>query len=521
MHQDPARVPAKYVRSAFINDSLLHQSGGCHRIVRSVRQNLVDGGVSVVLAHAFGARYELPIPLVVFVVGGALVVLVSFLIVFNRRVATSTTLDGALPDGAYIRGLHPVWGSASVAVLAFLCYCGFAGSQEISENILPTSFWVLAWVAVPILVALIGDWSQPVNPFAFLAKLADRPSWRRAVLAGEDPLRWPTWLGWWPAVVLLAFAVCSELIFNLTATIPHVTALALALYAGLSFLFGLLFGRAWLERGEMWTVLLDTWGRVGYFRFGAPGRKGFLGGFDRPFSPALSRVVFVLLMLVNVNFDGLLSTPQWNNDVERNLPGSWGTPGTNLETFRVVAFVASVVLLLALFGVFARASANLGRHGTGFLGSLAELLPSVVPIALGYLIAHYVQYLLVNGQLMAPLIGNPVGKESWPIHLPYPFNDDYEVSHTFLPNAFFWYVAVGVIIAVHIAAVVVAHRHLASRAPDESSAKRSEFPWLVAMVGYTMLSLWLLAQPFTETSASTSGGDEAATPAHSVVRLMV
>jgi hypothetical protein len=471
-------------------------------MVRSVRQGLALS----VLAHAFGARYELPIPLVAFVVGGALVVLVSFVIVFNRQVATTARDFDLVPDGAYVRPLHPVWGAVSLAVLAFLCFCGFYGSQEVPENILPTSFWILIWVAVPILVAFIGDWSQPVNPFAFLAKLADRPGLRRTLLAGEEPLTWPRWLGWWPAVVLFALGVCGELIFNLTTTIPHVTATFLSIYAVISLLGGLLFGRAWLERGEMWTVLLDTWGRVGYFRFGAPGGKGFLGGFDRPFSPALSRVVFVLLMLINVNFDGVLSTPQWTNDIERNLPGSWGTPGPHLETFRVFAFVLSVVVLMGLFGVFARASAQLGRHRTGVFGALAELLPSVVPIALGYLLAHYLQYLLVNTQLMAPLIGNPVGKQSWPIHLPYPFNDHYEVSHTFLPSAFYWYVAVAVIVAVHVAAVVVAHRHLATRAPDEASARRSEFPWLIAMVGYTMLSLWLLAQPFIETTSSTSGG---------------
>ena len=467
-----------------------------------------------ILAHAFGARYELPIPLVAFVVGGAAVVLVSFLIVFNRQVARSEEEIEALPDGAYLRGLHSVLGAISTAVLAFLIFCGFYGSQEIPENIVPTSFWILIWVLIPILVALIGDWSQPVNPFAFLAKLADRPGLRATLLGGEQPIAWPRWLGWWPAVVLFAFAVCCELIFNLTATVPHITALALTLYAAFSALAGLFFGRAWLERGEMWTVLLDTWGRIGYYRFGAPGRQGFLGGFDRPFSPAISRVVFVLLMLVNVNYDGLLSTPQWTNDVERNLPGSWGTPGSGLETFRVVAFIASVVVLMALFGVFARASARLGRHGTGLLGALAELLPSVVPIALGYLIAHYLQYLLVNTQLMAPLIGNPVGLESWPIHLPYPFNDSYEVNHTFLPSSFYWYVAVAVIVAVHVAAVVVAHRHLATRAPDEASARKSEFPWLVAMVGYTMLSLWLLAQPFTETSSGTSGSSHAEGTVH-------
>ncbi|HET6818091.1 MAG TPA: hypothetical protein VFH66_12780 [Mycobacteriales bacterium] len=474
----------------------------------------------MVLAHAFGARYELPIPLLAFVVGGALVVLVSFVIVFNRQVARSAHELTELPDGAHVRGLHPVAGVLSLIGLAFLVFCGFAGSQEVPENIVPTSFWILIWVAVPILVALIGDWSQPVNPFAFLAKLADRPGLRATLLGGEHPLPWPGWLGWWPAVVLFAFAVCCELIFNLTATVPHVTALALTIYAVFSALAGFMFGRPWLERGEMWTVLLDTWGRVGYFRFGAPGRRGFLGGFDRPFSRSFSRVVFVLLMLVNVNYDGLLSTPQWANDVERNLPGSWGTPGSGLETFRVFAFVASVVVLMTLFGLFARESARLGRHGTGFLGALAELLPSVVPIALGYLIAHYLQYLLVNSQLMAPLIGNPIGRTSWPIHLPYPFNDKYEVNHTFLPPSFYWYVAVAVIIAVHVAAVVVAHRHLATRAPDEASARRSEYPWLVAMVGYTMLSLWLLAQPFTKDTATTSASSPEHGP-HAVAQLVV
>ena len=465
----------------------------------------------IVLAHAFGARYELPIPLVAFVVGGAVVVLVSFALVFNRAVGPDESPTADRPDGAYLRGLQPALGTAATLVLAFLCYCGFVGAQDVPENILPTAFWVYAWVAVPISVALIGDWSQPLNPFAFLAKLADAPAARRALLGSEEPVSWPEWLGWWPAAAVFAFAVCTELIFNLTFTLPHVIATMLSVYAAVSLLGGVLFGRVWLERGEMWTVLLDTWGRVGFFRFGAPGRRGFLGGFDRPFSTAPSRVVFVLLMLVNVNYDGVLSTPQWQNDIERNLPGNWWQPGAHLETFRTLALFAAVVVLLVGFGLFSRATARLGRHGTGLVASLAELLPSVVPIALGYLIAHYLQYLLVNGQLMAPLIGNPTGLDSWPLHLPYPFNDDYDPSHTFLPSSFYWYVAVAVIVAVHVAAVVVAHRHLATRAPDEASARRSEFPWLAAMVGYTMLSLWLLAQPFTQTTAQTSGS--AAPPA--------
>ena len=102
--------------------------------------------------------------------------------------------------------------------------------------------------------------------------------------------------------------------------------------------------------------------------------------------------------------------------------------------------------------------------------------------------------------------GNPPGLESWPVHLPFPFNDYYEVHTKFLPSAFYWYVAVIVIVIVHVIAVVLAHRHLQRRLADKSRELVSELPWLVVMVGYTMLSLWLLAQPLIKETAGTSGG---------------
>lgn len=472
-----------------------------------------------VLAHAFGQRFDLPIPLWIFVVSGAAVVILSFLLVLPRRVAPEAPdASERSEDAAYVRRT-PWWsGALSVLLLAFLCWCGIVGSQNVPENIVPTVFWLLAWIAVPLSVALIGDWTQPVNPFLFLSRIADSPSLRRSILGDERPLPWPRWLGWWPAVVLFFLAVLGELVFNLTVTLPENSALALALYAGLSLLGGFFFGTGWRTRGEFWTVLFDTWGRIGYFRFGAPGRRGFAGGLDRPFSTHVSRVVFVLLMLLNVNYDGLLTTPQWGNDVERQLPGSWGRPGIHLESFRTVTFVLMVIVMLWLFGGFAYGSARLGRHGTRFLGSLSGLLPSLVPIAFGYLFAHNIEYILINSQLMAPLIGNPPGLGSWPIHPPYPFNDSYEVNRTFLPSSFYWYAAVVVIIAVHVIAVVLAHRHLQRRAAAAEVERVSELPWLVAMVGYTMLSLWLLAQPLIKETASTSGSPAPAVPgiSHSV-----
>jgi hypothetical protein len=471
-----------------------------------------------VLAHAFGKRYDLPIPLYLFVIGGALVVIVSFLIVLPRGGAEAHPADEGVPDGAHIRGLHPVWGALSTLWLAFICWGGLAGSQVVAENIVTTWFWLIVWIAIPLTVAVVGDWTQPVNPYAFLAKLLDRPGLRRALLGSPEPVRWPDRLGWWPAVVLFFAAACGELIFNLTTTIPHVAATILSVYAGVTILGGMLFGKEWLRRGEMFTVLFDTWGRLGYFRFGAPGRRGFGGGLELGFARSVSRVTFVLLMLLNVNFDGLLSTPQWTNDVLRNLPGRYGEPGTAQHWFNVAAFTLMALTLALILTMFAHASAVGGAHRTRPLTSLSNLLPSLVPIAFGYLLAHNLEYVLVNGQLLFPQLGNPAGVTWW-VHVFYPFNDTYEVNNHFLPSSFYWYVSLVVIIAVHVYAVVIAHRRLVRFAPDELHERRSEYPWLVAMVGYTCLSLWLLAQPLTETSATTSG--TGAAPAHQPVHYVV
>jgi len=179
-----------------------------------------------------------------------------------------------------------------------------------------------------------------------------------------------------------------------------------------------------------------------------------------------------------------------------------------------------VAVMFVLFGAFAFGSAQIGGHRTGFLGSLSGLLPSIVPIAFGYLFAHNIEYILINGQLTAPLIGNPVGHDWWPIHLPYPFNDKYEVSHTFLPSSFYWYAAVVVIIGVHVVAVFLAHQHLQRTAASPEVERVSELPWLLAMVGYTMLSLWLLAQPLIKETSTTSGlGPTVHPPAAAIATL--
>lgn len=444
------------------------------------------------LAHAFGERYDLPIPLVLFVLGGALVVVLSFVLVLRREVEAAPGA-AAVPTQEPAAGRpRPQGGVLALLLAAALVWIGFAGTQSVSENLLPTVFWLLVWIAVPLSCGLLGDWTRPVNPFACLARLTDRPGVRRAVLARSAPLPWPRRLGWWPAVGLYFGLACGELVFNVTTTIPHVIALGLLLYAVANLLAGLLWGEAWLARGEVFSVLFATWGRLGWFRFGAPGRRRFGGGLVTAFDDTASRIAFVLLLLVSVSFDGLLATPRWAA-YEQRVVG----PGGDLTGFRITSFVLLALVVTAVFGGFAYAAARAGRHGLGPRSALVGLLPSLLPIAFGYLLAHNLQYLLVNAQLLGPLLGNPVGRESWPLHLPYPFNDSFDPAPTFLPSAFYWYAGVVAIVGAHVLAVVLAHHYLGRRAPDRRAARASEYPWLIAMVAYTMVSLVLIAQPLT------------------------
>ncbi len=448
----------------------------------------------IVLAHAFGARYDLPIPLLLFVVGGAAVVVVSFLLVLPRAVTAGRSDQSSLPDQAASTRLQPAWAALSIAVLVLLAACGLAGSNVVADNIVPTTFWLLVWIAVPLSCGLLGDWTRLLNPFANLARLTDRPGLRQAVLGRREPLSWPVRLGWWPAVVLLFALACGELIFNLTATEPHVIGAGFVLYALVNLFLGLLAGEAWGQRGEVFSVLFSTWGRLGFRRFGAQGRRGFAGGLVVPFEHTVSRIMFVMLLLISVNFDGLLATPQWSAFERARV----GADPSGVQDLRAASFVLLTAVICLVFGLFAWAAVRAGGTGGGVRVALTGLMPSLVPIAFGYLLAHNAAYLLVNSQLMLPLIGNPVGTESWPIHRPYPFNDSYEPNHTFLPSAFYWYLGVVAIVAVHVVAVVLAHRHLAGTARDERRGRRSEYPWLVAMVAYTAFSLYLIAQPLVQ-----------------------
>jgi len=117
---------------------------------------------------------------------------------------------------------------------------------------------------------------------------------------------------------------------------------------------------------------------------------------------------------------------------------------------------------------------------------------SLVPIAVAYHLAHYFSMLAIAGQFIIPLASDPFGY-GWDL-----FGTMlYRIDIGLVDARFIWYLSVGAIVIGHIIAVWIGHA-TAYAVFDADTARRSQYPMLLLMVGYTMLSLWILAQPIVE-----------------------
>jgi hypothetical protein len=149
-------------------------------------------------------------------------------------------------------------------------------------------------------------------------------------------------------------------------------------------------------------------------------------------------------------------------------------------------------LYFAVVAAMARIpAAGAGQESTRILAGMFVL--SLVPISIGYHLAHYFSLLAIAGQFIIPLASDPFGY-GWNL-----FGTTlYRIDIGLVDARFIWYLAVAAIVTGHIIAVWIGHVTAYAVFADATAARRSQYPMLLLMVGYTMLSLWILAQPIVE-----------------------
>ena len=169
--------------------------------------------------------------------------------------------------------------------------------------------------------------------------------------------------------------------------------------------------------------------------------------------------------------------------------------GLRLTVIGSVGILTSPAVFVLVYLLFARWMARAAGDmlSTGTVTRILVL--SLVPIAIAYHLAHYFMYLLIQGQLMIRLASDPLGF-GWNLFGTARYRPDIGI----VGARFAWYTAVIAIVFGHIIAVYVAHAVALREFPDERAALRSQIPMLVLMVGYTMVSLWIIAQPIVETT---------------------
>jgi len=409
---------------------------------------------------------------------------------------------------------------------------GFWGNPNPYQNLAPTLVWVVGWVGVAYLSAFVGNVWVLINPWRTLFDWAGRLY--RLLMRDRSGdfslgLKYRDAFGVWPALFLLLVFSWIELVYPSPALPSHIAWLALA-YSIVTWIGMALYGgEEWLRHGEVFAVVFSTFARFAptevrvhaaavcqscrfscrdadgrcidchdcFRRAHPPQRELAL----RPFAVgllddavnSLSMTAFVLLVLATVLYDGILATPEWTELESKIVAFVPGSGDGAAIAFRTIGLGACWLLF---FGAYLAIAAVMHRavHGQRSVRDIAQgFALTLVPIAIAYHLAHYLTFLLIQGQYIVPLLSDPFGY-GWNLF----GTAGYRVDIGIVGARFTWYAAVTAIVLGHICAVYLAHVRAMRLFGSRSSALRSQVPLTALMVAYTFVSLSILAEPITE-----------------------
>jgi len=426
-------------------------------------------------AHTSERGFVMLLPTGLYILGGALVVALSFAVMgavpwraFERLTRWRRPLV-PFPD---TRGAWP--SAVSLALLVLLVVAGFTGTRDPLENPLPPFVWSLWWVGFTFLVAVFGNLWRVLNPWRALHRLL----WRGAPL-----LAYPGWLGAWPAVATYFGFAWFELVHPAPFD-PGLLAAVCAAYALFTLAAMVLFGaEAWLARGEAFSVFFRMVGWLSPLRLEA-GRLALgvpCAGLLEAGALGRGLAAFVLLALASVSFDGLSRTFWWLDLIGENPlehPGRTDLLGRN-----TLGLAGTWLAMLAVYAAAVRGRGGFGRY-----------VVAIVPIAFGYHFAHYLTSFTLDAQHALRALADPFGR-GWNLtgfrdwHVTASFLADHETVHRI------WNVQVAAIVAAHVAAVWIAHAIALREHASARAALLSQAPLTLLMVGYTVFGLWLLSPP--------------------------
>jgi hypothetical protein len=431
--------------------------------------------------HGIGGRQDLPVPFGMAVGGAAVAIAVSFIVLGLawRSPRYRGNAAGKPLPAAITRTVDSTWFRWFVRLvgLAIFLYTGVAllfGVDRLTNPIFGF-IYILVWVGlVPISIVLGPVW-RTLNPLRTLHRLLSK-ALRQPPSQGLFEL--PPWLGLWPAALGIFAFTWLELVEPDRATLPVLQAW-LALYFVITMFGAVLFGDRWFSTGDPFEVYaslmarLSPWGRR---TDGALVIRRPLENLDgMKAQPGL--VGMVAALLGSTAYDGFSNSTAWvgwaqNSDYSMTLLG----------TLALICFILFVLV------TYSSATLLAGRLSDSSRTKLPGLFAhSVVPIAFGYVVAHYLTLLILEGQRTLIYLSDPLSNGANIFGTGLLGLNTSITNHSTLIAT----IQVCAVVGGHLMGVISAHDRAVALFPRHR-ALAGQLPLLVVMVAYTVGGLLLL-----------------------------
>lgn len=454
--------------------------------------------IGVVLAHGLSGRADLPIPTWLFAWAAAAVLVISF-VSLAALWKTPKLVDYPVRElprwfsrAVLNRIVEALCGAIGVFLLGVLVWAGLFGSQTTIDNLVPTLVYVAFWVGLVPISILFGDVFRAFNPWRAVARAV---SFLAARTLGDrlgSGLPYPARLGYWPAAAGLFAFIWLELLAP-RGVEPRTIALAAIVYSAVTFLAMGIYGiEPWIARGEAFSVYFGLFARIAPLENRGSeivARPPLAGLTSLSTGPSL--VGLLAIMIGSVTFDGLQETSFWSG-VGPPIADFFDRLGMSPALADQLTGAVGLVGCIAAIGAFYLLGAAGARTvGGGYTTmELAERFAhSLVPIAFVYVMAHYLTFMLFQGQALISLASDPAGR-GWDLF----GSAGRDVDYAIIGATMTWYCQVAMVVAGHVGALVLAHDRALTLYSDARLATRSQYWMLAVMVGFTCLALWLLSQ---------------------------
>lgn len=460
------------------------------------------------LAHGIGGAQDLPISPELAIAGAVAALTVSFTVLAVAwRTPRFDEATSGRPAPAWIDALvaAPAFRIAlrTVGMVLFLYTAMVAvlGPDRVTNPFFGI-FYVWWWVGIVPFSLLLGPVWKAISP-------ARTINLGFAKLSGGDPdegvFRYPERLGYWPAALGLFAFVWLELVYPYSTELGPVR-LWCAVYVAAMLLGGALFGNTFYERADPFEVYSSLVSKMSVWstRDGRVVLRSPLANLDT-LVPRPGLVAVTAVLFGSTAFDSFRDSTTWLRFLQDheiiNANSSVGADNAAhiANNLALLVFCVGIGLIFALATMAtgvdvtdddptARPWYRRPAHWCRVRMSLPnQFAHSIVPIIVGYIVAHYLSYFVEIGQLTLVNASDPFGDGS-----NYLGTGNLQINYwlsnhpTLLANT-----KVAAVVVGHVLGVVAAHDRAIKVLPARHQLT-GQLPLLFAMVGFTAGGLFLL-----------------------------